>query len=172
MSSKFEALVEKYHRLVMHLISQYYGGALRHEADDLSQEIWTKLWEQFKKNEKNIVNFKSYLYRTVQTTLWDAVRKTDRQPSTNLEEDELGEINSYDRHRIQEDQFLARNQLEVLMGGLKKEEQLIVKSYLKGFNSYETASLLGVSEGRVRNLFTRIKKKMARSYHASESRRI
>jgi len=156
MSSKFEALVEKYHRLVMHLISQYYGGALRHEADDLSQEIWTKLWEQFKKNEKNIVNFKSYLYRTVQTTLWDAIRRCERlEPSTDV----YDEIES--REGREEPRVLAKVEVERLMRDLRPQEKLMVQAYLKGYTNAEIATLLGCSEGRVRNLLFRIRKKWA-----------
>ena len=154
MSGKFETLVDKYHRLVMHLVSQYYGGALRHQADDLSQEIWTKLWEQFKKNEKNIVNFKSYLYRTVQTTLWDAIRRCERLEQGVENGTEFGE----DRD---EPRILAKVQVERLMRDLKPEEKLMVQAYLKGFNNGEIATMLGCTEGRVRNLLFRIRKKWA-----------
>lgn len=153
MASKFEALVEKYHRLVLHLISQYYAGALRHEQEDLSQEIWAKLWEQFKKNENNIVDFKSYLYRTVQTTLWDAIRRCERV------EQSIDAIEHQEPDEIEEDRTLARMDLERLMQNLRSEEKLMVRAYLRGFSNGEIATLLGCSEGRVRNLIFRIKKK-------------
>ncbi len=156
MSSQFEALIEQYHRLVMTLIHRYYGGRFKEDAEDLSQEIWTKLWESFKKNEHNIVNFKSYLYRTVQTTLWDALHALDKTRGHEVLEDceHLGDVPD-------EDGILERMQVEHLLEQLKPEEARMVRAYLKGFTHAEIAVLMGCGEGRVRNLLTRIKKKMA-----------
>lgn len=153
-SKDFEALVEQYHKLVMSLIGRYYGGQLRDQADDLSQEIWAKLWTAFKKNENNVINFKSYLYRTVQTTLWDAIRA--QKPS--------GDETAFENEVVTgsgEGAVHARLSLTQMMRGLKPEEARMVRAYLKGFNNAEIAELLGCSEGRVRNLLSRLKKKMA-----------
>jgi len=157
MSESFDQLVDRYHRLVMSLIHRYYGGALSDQADDLSQEIWAKLWESFKKNENNIVNFKSYLYRTAQTTLWDAIRELDRDRLSESEETfvELGNAGD-------EAARLERVALAALIDRLGREEARMARAYLKGFNNEEIAELLGCSEGRVRNLMTRIKKKLAK----------
>jgi len=152
---KFEALVTRYHKLVTSLIWRYYGGRLKGQADDLSQEIWAKLWVAFKKNENNVVNFKSYLYRTVQTTLWDAIRSQD--PALE-EPDDQPEVTS----QFGEGAVHARLSLDRLSAGLKPQEAQMLRAYLKGFSNSEIATLLGCSEGRVRNLLTRIKKKMAR----------
>ncbi|PIE03726.1 MAG: hypothetical protein CSA81_00685 [Acidobacteria bacterium] len=166
MSYEFEELVKKYQKLVIHLIHKYYGGALKEDSEDIAQDVWTKLWSQLKNNESQVVNFKSYLYRTVQTTLWDAVRKTEKTASVQTSEEELEGIGSHLRYQTNEERFLVNDQLEKLIVNLNDEEQLIVRAHLKGFNYDEIASLIGVSQGRVRNLLTRIKKKMARSYHA------
>lgn len=155
MSRRFEDLVEEYHALVMALISRYYAGRLRDQADDISQEVWTKLWENFKKNESNIVNFKSYLVRTVQTTLWDTVRKLDQVDlSETIEEIAEPQRDDPGPHE--------RMALTDLITRLRPEEARIVRAHLQGFDYGEIAALLGVSEGRVRNLLTRIKKKMAK----------
>lgn len=151
----FEELVARYHKLVMSLINQYYGGQLKSQADDLSQDIWTKLWVAFKKNENNLVSFKSYLYRTVQTTLWDAIRS--KHPNAEEIDDHHMLNNSSN-----EDVVTAKMSLEQMMRGLKPEEAQMVRAYLKGFNNGEIAGLLGCSEGRVRNLLSRLKKKMAK----------
>lgn len=156
MADDFDALVEKYHLLVISLVRRYYGGRFQEQADDLSQEVWTKLWESFKKNESNIVNFKSYLYRTVQTTLWDAARSLDKDGQLSPIE-ELGEPGIEANEDRVHDQIRVAEMLE----RLKPEEARIMKAYLKGFNTGEIASLMGCGEGRVRNLLTRIKKKMA-----------
>jgi len=155
MARRFEDLVEEYHALVMALISRYYAGRLRGQADDISQEVWTKLWVNFKKNEKNIVDFKSYLVRTVQTTLWDTVRKLDPGdvPDEVIEEMAEPETDTPSAHE--------RMALTDLIDRLKPEEARVVRAYLQGFDNREIATLLGSSEGRVRNLLTRIKKKMA-----------
>lgn len=155
--NSFEDLVQSYHKLVLHLIHSYYGGAFQGQAEDLSQEIWTKLWNQFKKNESQVVNFKSYLYRTVQTTLWDAVRKRDRDP-VELAQPELDQDLSSKSH---EARFLAEYRVERLLNRLKREERLMMKAHLQGFSYPEIATMLNTSEGRVRNLISRIKKKLA-----------
>ena len=153
MARDFEQLVERYQRLVLTLIRRYYGGALRDNEEDLAQDIWAKLWENFKKNEQNIVNFKSYLYRTVQTTLWDAIRALDSRQDP-LEEDE------HASEAPDEGDLNRQLVLNNLMDRLKPDEAQMLKAHLKGFNAAEIAVMLGQSEGRVRNLLTRIKKKM------------
>jgi len=154
MSAKFDQFVQKYHALVISLIHRYYGGRLGAQAEDLSQEVWTRLWQQFKKNENNIVNFKSYLYRTVQTTLWDAVRALeDTQSTEEFDVDQLGS-EAQDDHKA----MAVRHLLAQLPG----EEARMMDAYLKGFSNGEIAVLLGCSEGRVRNLLTRIKKKLTK----------
>ncbi|MCB1052850.1 MAG: sigma-70 family RNA polymerase sigma factor [Acidobacteria bacterium] len=156
--ASFEDLVQQYHLLVLHLIRRYYGGALGHLEEDLSQEVWTKLWDSFQKNESNIVQFKSYLYRTVQTTLWDAMRRLDQQTTESLA-DQLEEP--------QAEPFspglISQLDLEKKMDGLNREERLMVQAWLKGFSYQEIADLLACGEGRVRNCLSRIRKKLAGS---------
>ncbi|MDJ0837202.1 MAG: sigma-70 family RNA polymerase sigma factor [Acidobacteriota bacterium] len=153
MAKRFEVLVHEYHTLVISLIKRYYGGRFREQADDISQEIWAKLWESFKKNENNIVNFKSYLYRTVQTTLWDTARALEKDPGQLDDEAEPGETpNTEQAHQ--------RMALEDLLSRLDEEESRMIRAHLQGFNNAEIGMLLGCSEGRVRNLLTRIKKKL------------
>lgn len=155
--SDFETLVEKYHNLVMSLIRRYYGGRLTSNAEDLSQEVWAKLWENFKKNENNIVNFKSYLYRTVQTTLWDASRSLDKLDREEAIEEAFNEP-GVDPN---EERVLQKMEVQRLLDQLSPEESRMMRAHLKGFNNGEIADMLGIGEGRVRNLLTRIKKKMA-----------
>ena len=156
MNPDHSELVAQYHKLVMSLIHRYYGGKLSADADDLAQDIWIKLLEALKKNERNIVNFKSYLYRTVQTTLWDAVRGLEKEEKANAfkTSDELG-------REKEEWNVNARLALEKLLQDLPPEEERMIRAHLKGFNNQEIGVLLGCSEGRVRNLLTRIKKKLA-----------
>lgn len=154
MSQSFDDLVKEYHQLVMSLIYRYYGGRLGDRAEDLSQEIWTRLWESFKKNERNIVSFKSYLYRTVQTTLWDAVRALDKERrNTSIEEVEPSEEPG-------DDQLHQRLALQDMLDTLKPDEARMMRAHLKGFNAAEIATMLGTSEGRVRNLLSRTRKKL------------
>lgn len=160
---EFEKLVSKYHLLVMSLINRYYSGRLSERAEDLSQEIWAKLWENLKKNETNVVNFKSYLYRTVQTTLWDAIRQLDKdQTARSLHpEEEIPQSEETDdlHNRWALDQMLAQ---------LKPEESRMMRAHLKGFNTQEIATLMDCSEGRVRNLLSRIRKKLTLMGHGGE----
>lgn len=156
MSAKFEKMVSKYHNLVMSLIRKHYHGRFNESAEDISQEVWAKLWENFKKNENNIVNFKSYLYRTVQTTLWDAARSLDKLDR----EEAIEEVFAEPGTDPDEDRVLQKMQVTRLLEKLNPEEARMMRAHLKGFNNGEIALMLGVSEGRVRNLLTRIKKKM------------
>ncbi len=156
LDTAFSKEVETYHKLVFSLIHRYYGGRLKDQAEDLSQDIWAKLWVHFKKNENNVVNFKSYLYRTVQTTLWDAVRSLD----PTCDEEEL-EALADPAQAERENGVLERMQLDNLMAQLKPDERRMIQAYLKGFSNQEIAVLMGTSEGRVRNLISRTKKKLA-----------
>jgi RNA polymerase sigma factor (sigma-70 family) len=161
----FEELVEQYHRLVISLVRRYYSGAFADRAEDLSQEVWVKLWEAFEKNnqkkndeknEKKILNFKSYLYKTVQTTMWDAMRRLERAPAETPIDNAMAEIADDDRERRE-----RTRHLDQLIERLKDDEARMVRAYMQGFDNGEIAMLCGCSEGRVRNLLTRIKKKLA-----------
>ena len=152
---EFEAHVTQYRDLVMALIRRHYGGQLGHHAEDLSQEVWAKLWESLKKNETNVVSFKSYLYRTVQTTLWDAVEKLKREGLQPIDEElELPALQDV------QSETLAAIEVEQRLESFSKQEQQMMQAHLKGFNYADIAALLGISEGRVRNSLSRMKKKM------------
>lgn len=155
MSDEFEKLVKQYHDLVMALIRRHYSGRFNYQAEDLAQEVWTKLYQSLKKNENNIVNFKSYLYRTVQTTLWDAARSLDKDGLADSLEESEGQGEDVD-----EDLLHQRMKLQNLLSRLPEEEARMMRAHLQGFSNGEIAVLLGVAEGRVRNLLTRIKKKL------------
>jgi RNA polymerase sigma factor (sigma-70 family) len=151
---EFEAQVAQYHRLVMSLIQRYYQGRLGDRADDLSQEVWLKIWESLKKNETNVVNFKSYLYRTVQTTLWDAIRKVrDNEQDLDLEQQEAPS-------EAPVGDGLGSIELDQRMAKLAWEDQQMLRAHLQGFNYTEIAALLQTSEGRVRNKLSRLKSKL------------
>ena len=130
-------------------------GAQCEKNQTLLKQI-TKI-NTIKKNENNIINFKSYLYRTVQTTLWDAARSLEKQTQvgSDWECDDLGE-------RPDEELVHNRMQLDRLLEQLSPEESRMIRAHLKGFNNEEIAVLIGCGEGRVRNLLTRIKKKLAK----------
>lgn len=151
---QFEERVGKYHRLVMSLIHRYYQGRLGDRAEDLSQEVWLKIWESLKKNETNVINFKSYLYRTVQTTLWDAIRKIrDDESDVDLEQQEAPENESPGGS-------LGNIELDQRLEQLEWEERQMVRAHLQGFNYAEIAALLNLSEGSVRNKLSRLKSKL------------
>lgn len=154
-NARFEALVREYQDLVMSLLRRNYGGVLDDHREDIAQEVWTKLWIAFEKNESNIVNFKSYLYRTVQTTVWDAARGLEKHQHDALDE-ATGEGD-----QPKGDAVLARVTLDDLMARLKPEEARMMRAHLQGFTYAEIATLVGTREGRVRNLISRIKKKMS-----------
>lgn len=159
MTDNFEALVAQYHRLVMSLLYRYYGGRLQQDAEDVAQEVWVKIWRQLKKNESNIVDPKSYIYRTVQSCAWDAVHRLNQRADVTaaLPSDPSAEATEQVDSRDQRDRRLAMDQM---IASLPADEARMVRAYLQGFNYAETARLLGCSEGRVRNLLTRIKKKL------------
>lgn len=147
----FDALVQKYQNLVLSLIQRTYGGHLAHQKEDLAQEVWIKLWDALKKNEKNIVSFKSYLYRTVQTTMWDAMQRLERMPVEPLED--LPE-------EPDQEPLLGKMSLEKLLESLSKDEQVMLKAWSNGFSYDDIAHLMKCSEGRVRNIISRAKKKL------------
>lgn len=154
---RFEELVARYQRLLMSLIHRYWGGRLSHQADDLAQEVWAKLWVQFKKNESNVINFKSYMVRTLQTTMWDAIRTCE-----NAAEEALSEETPTGCVPSGEAALLQSLQLQRLLEGLPDEEALMLRAHAQGFSSDEIARMLGCGEGRVRNRVSRLKKQLAR----------
>jgi RNA polymerase sigma factor (sigma-70 family) len=121
----------------------------------LAQEIWLKLWKSTQTHENSIRDFKSYLYRTVQTTLWETVQQLDKRPEVALE-DQLVEPSEASPEKA----ILRKALLEKRMKQLKPQEQELMQLHFTGMTYKEIALLMRLEPGRVRNLLTRVKRKL------------
>lgn len=73
----FDALFRKYHDRVYAVVYRFTGRA--DEAEELSQQVWIKLWKNVK-TYRGDSKFFTWLYRVVTFHCLDAARKSKRQP--------------------------------------------------------------------------------------------
>jgi RNA polymerase sigma-70 factor (ECF subfamily) len=121
--------------------------------DDLTAEVFMKLYEKLDRYVERGLPFTAWLYRIAHNCLIDYVRKLPRQTATSL--DEVVDVQERDSG-VEYGQVLDRNVLEPAMERLTQEQrQTIECRFLKGRSVAETAAAMSRSEEAVKKLQAR-----------------
>lgn len=139
--------------------------------EDIEQEVYIRLWQSLVR-EKNIENPASYIFRIVNTTIIDAVRRANARESSRRTEFEVAELSDIDgsepEARLERQQVL--DALDSDWVSLSEDRALAVKLHLQGFTPGEIGKLTQWTEGRARNLVYRglaqIREKLAQNQDA------
>jgi len=78
-----EILIKKYLKPIYGFVYKYTGNA--QEAEDLTQEVFVKMWRHLKKYNKN-KSFKTWLFSIAKNTCIDWLRKKKTIPISELKE--------------------------------------------------------------------------------------
>ncbi len=81
----FELLVSRYMELIYRFVYGYVNDPAA--AEDITQEVFVKVWRNVKKIDKN-KNFKSWIYTIAKNTTFDFLKKKKTIPFSKFEADD------------------------------------------------------------------------------------
>jgi RNA polymerase sigma-70 factor (ECF subfamily) len=163
--ARFLAVVEQYGRLLRDAIARACPRRLGLQTDELEQEARLRLWKALS-GEREVRDPASYIYRVAATTAIDAIRRLKARREDQLDPEEPDGLPRAEPARVAAegeaalDRRLLLEKVERVLGALDERRAQVVKLYLQGFTTVETAALLGSSEAAVRNLLHRALKEL------------
>jgi RNA polymerase sigma-70 factor (ECF subfamily) len=164
----FQDLVERYKRKVYYLAYDMVGD--HHEAEDISQEVFIKVYRAitgFRKDAK----MSSWIYQITVNSAIDLLRKRKAKPSVNLEGLEHLEPREnppgagtavLDPERQAEAALLQQHIHQALSQVSPRERAVFVMRHYNDFKIDEIADVLDISSGTVKSLLFRALQKLRR----------
>lgn len=157
LEDRLESLITQYGAFIRRTIARFCPRDLGLQLDEIEQEARIRLWRALR-DERDIDNPASYLYRIAASATIDAVRRVRARREialTSAEEDEA-EATPLLAMTPAPDLMTARSELLVAVRKalvlLATNRRRAVELHLQGFTSEEVAELLGWSEPKARNL--------------------
>lgn len=161
--SAWEELVRTHTRRVYGLCYRFSGKDS--EAQDLTQEVFLRVFRTIKSFRLSEGAFQVWLARVTRNLLIDHYRRTRLERATDSIEDQLVVLE--EEHSIQPDRVLAgRETSEILQGALQKlspdlREAVILRD-LQELEYREIAQVLRIPEGTVKSRINRGRAELAR----------
>ena len=150
----FDAVMRQYERLVLVTALRLLGSM--HDAQDISQEVFLKLYRNLGKVEPASIT--SWLYRVTVNACHDQRRR--RRPSAPFEQAEMLPATGPDPQQAVTDAE-RRRILELSLRMLpEKERAALVLRDLEGLSTGEVAQILGSSEVTVRSQVSKARVKV------------
>lgn len=166
--SAFEELVYATERTVYNMALRACGGD-EHDASDLSQDIYIKLWRSIP-SFRGDSSFNTWLYRIVQNAAADMARKAARERTVSLTvegedgEDGRDEMDIEDTAPTPEGALMESESSLSVMQALGKltenHRRIVVLRYMDGFSVTEIADILNIDEGTVKSRLFRAREKL------------
>jgi len=162
--SAWEGIVNAYTRRVYNLGYRYTGRT--DEAEDLTQEIFIKIYQNLKSYRSEAGSFQNWILKVGRNLIIDRYRQTRRfQQSAGSEEMEtmnLSDEKTPSPHRIVEQSESARYLREALQKLSPELKEAIILRDLEGMAYQEIAGLLSIPEGTVKSRINRARLELAR----------
>jgi RNA polymerase sigma factor (sigma-70 family) len=164
-NAAWENLLQQHSRKVYSLCYRFTGR--REEADDLTQEVFIKIFQTLKSYDQNQGAFHVWLSRVARNHLVDHYRRTKKDRVTSSIEDSLPMLE--EKPGAEEDshkQVESRERREQLQAGLNRlspelREAVILRD-LHDLDYSEIAQVLGVPQGTVKSRINRGRLELAR----------
>lgn len=141
MEEDFEGLVKKHAGRVSNIIYQMLGSP--NEVDDLSQEVFIKVFRHIK-DFREEAKFSTWLYRITVNTVWDYLRKLRHRKTIPLED--VSPIPADDRKEDSELKQLLNTEIQKLP--VKYRTVLILRD-IEGLSYREISKILKCRIGTV-----------------------
>lgn len=164
-SAAWEELVKSHLRKIYNLCYRFTGRSS--EAEDLSQEVFIKVFQTLKTYDEAQGAFHTWLNRVARNHLVDHYRRTKKDRATSSLEDEVGVMEQRpDAGPPPSDRVETREQREWLQTGLGQlspdlREAVILRD-LNDLDYEEIAAVLGVPQGTVKSRINRGRLELAR----------
>jgi len=163
-NGRFEALVQRYARLVRSAVGRVAGPESALVAEDAEQEVFLSLWKALG-NERTPGHPASYIYRTAVRETVRLLRRVRREQETAM--DAVGERAAMDPDP--EARAFSRELGRQIAGSietLSPDRARAVRAHLAGYDVREVMEMFGWSYHRARNLISRgmadLRKELAR----------
>ncbi len=170
----WEALVRQHTRKVYNLCYRFTGRT--QDAEDLTQEIFIKIFQPLKSFDAAQGAFTTWLNRVARNHLVDHYRRTRHDRVTSSIEEELGTIEEKPSPEVEPvGQVELRERKELLQLGLDKLSpdlrEAVVLRDLHDLDYQEIAQVLGVPSGTVKSRINRGRLELARVLKRMEGMR-
>ncbi len=164
-NAAWESLLRSHTRRVYNLCFRFTGRSS--EAEDLTQEIFLKIFQTLKTYDASQGTFQTWLTRVARNHLVDHYRRTKKDRVTSSLEDELGGVEQKpaadagpgERVEQRESRELVQRALNHLSPDLR--EAVILRD-LQDLDYDEIAGVLGVPSGTVKSRINRGRTELAR----------
>lgn len=153
----WETIVNMYAKRIYNLSYRYTGR--RDEAEDLTQEIFIRLYQNLTSFRSDAGNFQNWVFRVGRNLIIDHYRHgrrfqqsagTEEMEEMKLEDDKLP-----NPHRMIEQDEASRFLRDGLQALAPELKEAIVLRDLEGMAYQEIADLLGIPEGTVKSRINR-----------------
>ena len=165
-SSAFHELVGRYKKKIFYLAYDITGD--HHEAEDISQEVFMKMFRSLKTFRRD-AKMSSWLYQITVNTSIDSLRKKSSKPKRSIEEfDQIniqeqvaGSVSqSLDPQKSTEASQIQHQISQALQNISPKERTVFVMRHYNDLKLNEIAEILNVTIGTVKSLLFRAIRKL------------
>ena len=167
----WESLLRAHSRKLYNLCYRFTGRTV--EAEDLTQEIFIKVFQTMRTYNATQGTFPTWLNRVARNHLVDHYRRTKKDRVTSSLEDEVGGVEEKPSPSLEPTARVeARERKELLQQALEKlspdmREAVILRD-LQDLDYLEIAQILGVPEGTVKSRINRGRLELARALKRME----
>jgi RNA polymerase sigma-70 factor (ECF subfamily) len=173
-NSAWEALLRTYARKIYNLCYRFTGRA--HDAEDLTQEVFIKIYQTLRSYDAGQGSFSTWLHRVARNHLVDHYRRTKKDRLTSSIEDDLATFEEKpspgaeptSRVEARERKELLQQALDTLSPDLR---EAVVLRDLHDLDYLEIAQVLGVPQGTVKSRINRGRLELARVLKRMEGMR-
>ncbi len=164
-NSAWEGLLKAHSRSIYNLCYRFTGRM--EEAQDLTQEVFIKVFQTLKTYDAGQGAFSTWLNRVARNHLVDHYRRTKKDRATSSLEDELLTLEEKPSAEVEPITLLeSRERKETLQAGLDRlspdlREAVILRDF-HDLDYVEIAQILGVPEGTVKSRINRGRLELAR----------
>ena len=152
----FAMLARRYRARIAGMAARFASDS--HEADDLIQEIFLRVWRKLRQF-RGVVPFEHWLLRLATRQCYDLLRRRYRRREETLDPEHWDRL--ADLSTRTEDAQAAREFLDLALRRLKPEERLVITLLeLEEHSVRETSRLTGWSEASVKVRAFRARKKL------------
>lgn len=135
----------------------YFKVATRQDAEDLTSEVFLRIWQYVTESEEEIENLRALIYKTARNLVIDSYRRKSKNVYTQ-DYEVLSEIKD-DRQQSflsQIETKLEVKSIEKVLRQMKDDyREIIILRYLEELSISEIAKILDKSKGSVRVLLHR-----------------
>jgi RNA polymerase sigma-70 factor, ECF subfamily len=160
----WEEIVHGYARRIFNLCYRYTGR--REEAEDLTQEIFIRIYQNLKTFRSATGSFQNWAMRLSRNLIIDRYRQARRSPqfegSQELEEMNLEDLTKPSPQRRMEQAEASKLFAEALRTLSPENKEAIILRELHGMGYHEMAKVLRVPEGTVKSRINRGRLALAR----------